>query len=198
MTRVADMLRAWLMLMVLVVAAPAPALADLSVQSVAQAAPRLAAGGFVLLMRHGETEPGVGDPDGFDLDQCSTQRNLSARGRDHSRRLGEAFRAAGVSLHRVEHSRWCRCRDTAVLAFGEAVPNPLLDSIFGGRDEGPDRNRQLAAQAAALPATANVLWVTHQVNVSAATGVFTSQGDIIVTRLVQGRFEPLYRIRHDE
>ena len=167
------------------------------VLSAREAAPRLAGGGFVLWMRHAQTVPGTGDPANFTLDDCSTQRNLSEAGRAQSRRIGEAFRAAGIRLDAVAHSRWCRCRETAELAFADVTPEPLLDSVFAGRGDGGARARELLAVAARLPATGNAMWVTHQVNISAATGEFTRQGEVVVTRIQNGRFEPVFRIRAD-
>lgn len=75
-------------------------------------------GGQVVLVRHAVTEPGVGDPDGFRLDDCGTQRNLSEQGRRDAQRLGEALRSRRVPVARVLASPWCRCVATARLAFG--------------------------------------------------------------------------------
>src|SRR3954452_15796974 len=76
-------------------------------------------GGQVVLIRHALTTPGAGDPPGMQLDDCSTQRNLSEEGREHARQLGAAFRARSISVGRVLSSPWCRCMDTAQLAFGK-------------------------------------------------------------------------------
>ena len=80
----------------------------------------LKAGGQVVLIRHAITTPGVGDPPGMRLDDCSSQRNLTDEGRRDARRLGEAFRARGLPVDRVLSSPWCRCLETARLAFGAA------------------------------------------------------------------------------
>ena len=80
----------------------------------------LKAGGQVVLMRHAVTTPGVGDPDGMVLHDCRTQRNLSDEGRAHARQVGEAFRARGVPVAQVLSSPWCRCLETARLAFGSS------------------------------------------------------------------------------
>src|SRR5690349_15465919 len=102
----------------------------------------LRAGGQVVLVRHAVTEPGVGDPPGFRLDDCSTQRNLSEVGRREAQRLGENLRAHGVAAPSVLTSPWCRCRDTARLAFGrEGTPQPALGNLFGRPQ---DEARQLA------------------------------------------------------
>lgn len=83
---------------------------------------RLAAGGQVVLLRHATTTPGVGDPTGFRLHDCVTQRNLTEAGREESRRIGAAFKARAIPVERVLSSRWCRCLETARLAFGPAEP----------------------------------------------------------------------------
>lgn len=77
-------------------------------------------GGQIILMRHAVTTPGVGDPVGFRLEDCSTQRNLTDAGREDARRVGVTFRARGIPVGRVLSSSWCRCHETARLAFGAA------------------------------------------------------------------------------
>ncbi|MEO1329928.1 MAG: histidine phosphatase family protein, partial [Pseudomonadota bacterium] len=96
------------------------AAAGLSGAAFGQEASRLLAplreGGRVLILRHAQTEPGVGDPAGYRLDDCSGQRNLNDLGKRQSRRLGEALAEAGIELTRALSSRWCRCVDTARIA----------------------------------------------------------------------------------
>ena len=90
----------------------------------------LRAGGCVVLMRHAVTVAGVGDPPGFRLDDCSSQRNLSDAGRQQARALGEAFQRERVQLAEVRSSAWCRCVDTAQLAFGRHTVWAPLNSFF--------------------------------------------------------------------
>ena len=78
----------------------------------------LKGGGQVVLMRHAVTTPGVGDPEGMRLADCATQRNLSDEGRAHAKQVGEAFRARKIPVGQVLSSPWCRCLETARLAFG--------------------------------------------------------------------------------
>ena len=142
---------------------------------------QLRRGGNVVLMRHAATVPGVGDPAGFVLDQCGTQRNLSAAGRADAARIGEECKRLGVPVDRVLSSRWCRCLDTAQLAFGRVTPAPLLDSMFA--DDAAARARKLrAAQAwlATLRATGNIVLVTHDVNIRALAGPYVEQGAMVV------------------
>jgi len=92
----------------------------------------LQGGGQVVLMRHAVTDPGVGDPEGMRLDDCATQRNLSAQGIAHARRIGDAWRERKAPVGRVLASPWCRTLETARLAFGGAPqPAPALGNLFG-------------------------------------------------------------------
>ncbi|MFU8776807.1 MAG: histidine phosphatase family protein [Roseovarius sp.] len=138
--------------------------------------------GVVALMRHA-LAPGTGDPVGFRLTDCATQRNLDARGRAQARETGAALRAAGVVFDQVWSSRWCRARETAALMeMGAVAEQSPLDSFYAGQG---DRAAQTAATLDlinALPEAARVLIVTHQVNITALTGLGVGSGEIIVTR----------------
>src|SRR5512141_654229 len=68
----------------------------------------LRGGGKIVVLRHASTEPGLGDPPGFRLDDCATQRNLSEAGRAEARRIEAAFVRRAVPVARVLSSRWCR------------------------------------------------------------------------------------------
>lgn len=142
---------------------------------------RLLQGGEqVVIMRHATTEPGVGDPPGFRLDDCATQRNLSEAGREEARRISAAFRARGVPIGQVLSSRWCRCLETARLAFGTVEPWPPLDSFFDDRSREPGQTQAVRRRASERPASGNLVLVTHQVNISALTGISAAPGEIIV------------------
>ncbi|MCE2946866.1 MAG: histidine phosphatase family protein [bacterium] len=148
----------------------------------------LRGGGVVVLLRHARTVPGVGDPPGFRLDDCSTQRNLSDAGREQARRLGEAFRAAGVPLGEVLSSRWCRCIDTANEAFGRVAPWPTADSFFdaalatGGPDSRSRQTAELRKRVAAHRGRDVLVVVTHQVNITALTGIYPAMGEAVILR----------------
>ena len=144
---------------------------------------RLLEPGTVLLLRHA-LAPGTGDPPGFQLDDCSTQRNLSEAGREQARALGERLRTAGIREARVYSSRWCRCLETAeLLALGPVQPEPALDSFFQHRAEGPDRTAAARERLRGLPPGPPVVMVTHQVNISALTGEFTPSGAGVIIRI---------------
>ncbi len=138
--------------------------------------------GLVLLARHATTEPGIGDPPGFRLGECGTQRNLSDDGRAQARRLGARLAEVGFTPQRVRTSAWCRCIDTARLAFGEAEPWPALNSFFQGRGSEPAQTAELRRALSAIPAGRIEAWVTHQVNVTALTGEGVSMGEVLLLR----------------
>lgn len=139
-------------------------------------------GGCVVLMRHAQTEAGVGDPPGFTLGQCRTQRNLSAAGREQARRVGERMRREGVAIASVRSSAWCRCVDTAQLAFGRHALWPALNSFFQGQGDGDAQTSEVLGTVATLQAPFNWVLVTHQVNISALTGEVPVMGELFVAR----------------
>lgn len=138
-------------------------------------------GGNVLLMRHAQTDPGLGDPPNFRLGDCSTQRNLSAAGRAQAQRLQQALKANGVNIADVRTSAWCRCIDTAELAFGRHTVWPPINSFFRQGD-GQDQTRAVLADLDHLPPRANTVLVTHQVNISALVGQFAAMGEVLLAR----------------
>jgi broad specificity phosphatase PhoE len=150
-------------------------------------------GGQVVLVRHTITDPGVGDPPGMRLDDCTTQRNLSDEGRAHARRIGEAFRKRQVPIGRVLSSPWCRCVETAQLAFGRAEVAEPLSNLFG-RPE--NRERQVAAMKKLLLKTErNLVLVSHGSTISALTGISPGTGEMVVVQPQgAGRFEVLGRL----
>ena len=169
----------------LFVSLPGFASADTADSDVWQA---LAGGGHVAMIRHARA-PGTGDPAGFRIGECSTQRNLDSGGRDQARAIGDAFRANGITAAKVYTSQWCRCRETAEL-LGIGTPEDLtpLNSFFGERAQGPGQTEALrdwlAGQTGAGQADAGPLvLVTNQVNITAFTGIYPSSGEMVVFRL---------------
>lgn len=156
---------------------------------------KLKGGGHVAFIRHAVTEPGIGDPDGFVLTDCRTQRNLSAQGRADAKTIGEAFRSRAIPIAEVLSSRWCRCLDTATLAFGRIAPAQMLDSTFNDPNAPADEKlRAVRAYAARHAAPGNLVFVTHAQNIQQLTGVSPSSGEIVVTRFDNGRFIAVGRI----
>lgn len=145
--------------------------------------PILQEGRAVLLMRHA-TAPGVGDPPGFSLDDCATQRNLNEAGRLEAKRWGALLREMGISAPRVFSSRWCRALETArLMEVGVVEPLPALDSFFANQENETPQTEALRRWLGSLPGTAPVVLVTHQVNITALTGVFPRSGEGLVLAL---------------
>ena len=153
-------------------------------------------GGYVLLIRHADA-PGTFDPPGFQLGVCSTQRNLSEEGRAQSRRLGELIRSKNVPINQVFSSEWCRCIDTATLAFGAATVKTwsAISSPRGGDEEQARSNveavRQRIAQASLKT---NMVLVTHMFNIQDITGGGAAQGEIVVLRAQDKQLRVVGRI----
>ncbi|MGB8712997.1 MAG: histidine phosphatase family protein [Onishia taeanensis] len=156
----------------------------------------LARGGHIALMRHA-LAPGTGDPTGFSLDDCATQRNLSEEGRAQARAIGERFRERGIAVSEVRSSRWCRCLDTAeLLGLGEVKSTPALDSFFRDRAVAERQTRELRALIDAWNGEGALVLVTHQVNITALTGVYPRSGEILVLAPEDGALELVGRIEN--
>ncbi len=137
----------------------------------------LRAGRCALLIRHAMTEPGIGDPHGFSLAVCSSQRQLSEAGREQARAMGRWFVQQGLRPERVLSSAWCRCKDTADLAFGSHQPWPALNSTFGQGSKQPAQTRQVREKLALLAPGRFDVWLTHQVNMTDLTGAYPAMGE---------------------
>jgi|SRR5262245_5015635 len=149
----------------------------------------LRGGGQVVLVRHTVTDTGFGDPPGFRLADCSTQRNLSEEGRDHAKRIGEAFRLHRVPVARVLTSPWCRCVETASLAFGAAEIAQPLSNLFGRSEARQKAVDELTAMVSEHRAAGNLVLVTHGSTILALTRIPVNMGEIMVlTPQGQGRF----------
>jgi phosphohistidine phosphatase SixA len=140
-------------------------------------------GRAVLLLRHA-TAPGYGDPPQFVLGDCTTQRNLDQAGRAEAQRWGVLLREHGVSDPKIFSSRWCRALETSEqMGLGSIEPLPALDSFFGHADREAEQTDALRELLDSLPLTAPVVLVTHQVNITALTGVFPRSGEGLILAL---------------
>ncbi|MCW8087411.1 histidine phosphatase family protein [Sabulicella glaciei] len=131
------------------------------------------------------------------LGDCATQRNLSTAGRNQARRIGEAFRSAGVSVGAVLASKWCRTLETAELAFpGRVVAEPAFNSFFAEAGAGPARTSAAREILLAWTGPGALFVSTHQVNITALTGIvpFSAEGVVLrkvgETLMVAGRIRP--------
>ena len=172
------MIRAFLALLVLGISS---AQADESLWTL------LKGGGQVVFIRHAITTPGAGDPPGFKLDDCSTQRNLTDAGRAHAKRIGEAFQKQKIPVERVVTSPWCRCIETAKLAFGKHDETSTALSNLFGRQE--NRDKQVQQLKTFVPKKGNLVLVSHGSTIVAYTGISPDTGEmVIVTPQGGGKF----------
>ena len=142
--------------------------------------------GSFALIRHA-TAPGTNDPSGFRLEDCATQRNLSAEGRAQAVRIGNLFRANSIAEAGVYSSQWCRCLDTArLMNLGEVRPQPLLNSFFQDRSREAGQIEALRRWIAELDLAKPTVFVTHQVVVTAISQVFPGSGEIVVMQRMPG------------
>ena len=141
----------------------------------------LKSGGHVVLMRHAITTPGAGDPEGMTLNDCNTQRNLTDEGRAHARRVGETIRARRVLVTQILSSPWCRCLETARLAFGsDPEVSTTLSNLFGQSDPKGQQIERLRELISRRPASGNTVLVSHGSTIQAVTGVSPATGEMIV------------------
>lgn len=162
----------WLVLLALLACAPAGA--DEALWQL------VAGGGQVLFVRHAETTPGVGDPDGFKLEDCATQRNLSAGGRAQAQRLGAELKRRKVPVGEILSSPWCRCRETARLAFGPPKDWAALSNLFGRGAEAEKQVRALRPRIAAHRSKDNLVLVSHGSTAGALAGQHPAMGEMLV------------------
>lgn len=140
--------------------------------------------GYVLLLRH-TLAPGVGDPENFKLNDCSTQRNLSQVGREDAKSVGDWLKRRDIKIARVESSRWCRAKETAqLLDIGRVRLNPNLDSLFDSQD--PAKAIQTVRVKKQIVDWRNksglLVLVGHFVNINAVTGVGVGSGEGVLVR----------------
>ncbi len=153
-------------------------------------------GGHVALMRHAEAPGGAGDPPGFRLDECSTQRNLNAKGRADAKALGQKFRIEGVAVAKLLSSPWCRCLDTArLMDLGSVDIEPAFSNVFVLAEQRSRLTAGAKAIIAAWKGPETLLVVTHGANIQALTGYNPASGEIVVvTTAPDGAIRKIGRI----
>ena len=148
--------------------------------------------GLVVLMRHA-IAPGTGDPAGFTLGDCSSQRQLSAEGRSQARDIGREFRSQDIPIAGVRSSRWCRAIDTAtLLGLGKVRTTPALDSVFTASEQVAERKKRLTQRIIRDHRDKNgvLILVGHQANIIDLTGIAPDSGGAVVVKA-----DPSGRIR---
>ena len=136
----------------------------------------------IVFIRHA-IAPGNGDPDDFDINDCSSQRNLSEKGRNQSKKIGDFFRINKIKIDTVLSSEWCRCKDTAKLAFGNFKTFSALNSFYEARfaKNKSEQIKELRNFINNWEDDSNLIIVTHFVVISALLNKGVSSGEMIIT-----------------
>jgi phosphohistidine phosphatase SixA len=152
----------------------------------------LKTGGHVLMVRHGLTTPGAGDPLGFKLEDCKTQRNLIEEGREEARKLGRLFQAEKIIIGRVLSSEWCRCIETAeLIGAGKVERFSALNNLFGRPQNRAAQEEVLRKTIAEWKGPGNLLLVTHGANMGALIQINPATANGVVLEPVPGTDEGL-------
>jgi phosphohistidine phosphatase SixA len=142
----------------------------------------LKAPGTIALIRHADA-PGVGDPKGWRLDDCSTQRNLSERGRQQARALGDAFRANAIAPEKIVASEWCRTIETATLMqLGPVERQSAFNNAYVLYGQRADLTLAARQTLSGWNGEGLLVVVTHGDNIELLAGVMPSQGEIVAVR----------------
>jgi len=139
-------------------------------------------GGKLIFIRHAYA-PGNGDPAGFNLNDCSTQRNLSEDGRKQAQHIGEFFTKNKIEIDKVLSSEWCRCKETAKIAFKNYSTNSFLNSFYSSKFS-RNKDKQIKAfnyYIKNLESKKNLIFVTHYVFISEVLNYGPSSGEIVVS-----------------
>ena len=139
-------------------------------------------GGKLIFIRHAYA-PGGGDPDNFDINDCLTQRNLSDEGKDQSKKIGKFFKNNNISIDLVISSEWCRCKDTANIAFKDYTTKNFLNSFFSLKFKKNKKSqmKNLNEYVKRWNSNKNLVLVTHYVVILETLDYASSSGEIVVS-----------------
>ena len=139
-------------------------------------------GGKLIFIRHAYA-PGGGDPDNFEINDCKTQRNLSDAGRIQSLKIGNFFKANKITFSKVYSSEWCRCKETASIAFSDFETKSFLNSFFSSqfaKNKDPQM-KKLKKFINNWNENKNLVFVTHYVVISESLNYAPSSGEIVIS-----------------
>ena len=143
---------------------------------------QLTEGGKLIFIRHAYA-PGSGDPNNFNLNDCSTQRNLSDRGKKQAEHIGIIFRENKIEIDEVYSSEWCRCKETAEIAFTNFTTKNFLNSFYSS-NYAKNKTKQIKDLMKFVKKNdfeKNIIFVTHYVLISEVLDYAPSSGEIIVS-----------------
>ena len=138
-------------------------------------------GGKLIFIRHAYA-PGSGDPSNFNLNDCSTQRNLSEEGRKQAEYIGEFFRNKKIKIYKVLSSEWCRCKETAQIAFNKYEKKNFLNSFFSSRFFKNKESQMIKLKRFIYnhDNKKNIIFLTHYVVINETLNYSPNSGEIIV------------------
>ena len=153
-----------------------------SAYSIDEILPSLKEGGKIIFIRHAYA-PGGGDPENFNIHDCSTQRNLSESGRIQSRKIGNFFTENKIKIENVYSSEWCRCKETAFLAFKDFKTKSFLNSFFSSEfvQNKDSQMRDFQKFLLDWDEKTNLIFVTHYVVISEILDYPSSSGEIVIS-----------------
>ena len=143
---------------------------------------KLQEGGKLIFIRHAYA-PGSGDPSNFNLNDCSTQRNLSEEGKIQAGYIGEFFKINNIKIDTVLSSEWCRCKETALIAFKKFSTKSFLNSFYSSKFV-KNKDKQVSAlndYIKKFKSNDNLILVTHYVLISEVLDYGPSSGEIVVS-----------------
>ncbi|KRO57045.1 MAG: phosphoglycerate mutase [Pelagibacteraceae bacterium BACL5 MAG-120820-bin39] len=143
---------------------------------------QLKKGGNLIFIRHAYA-PGGGDPENFIISDCSTQRNLNEDGKNQSKRIGQFFIENDILIDKVLSSEWCRCKDTAQIAFTNFETKNFLNSFFSAQfaSNKNQQIRDLKKYIKNWQSDKNLVLITHYVLISEILNYTSSSGEIIIS-----------------
>ena len=139
-------------------------------------------GDKLIFIRHA-LAPGNGDPENFELQNCSTQRNLNEIGIQQSKKIGLIFKKNEIQIDNIYSSEWCRCKDTAKYAFDDFETFDALNSFYDKRFAANEDKqiKDFYEFIDSIDSKNNIVFVTHYVVIGAILNIGTSSGEIVVT-----------------
>ena len=164
--------------LIIFISLTSPVKADLNKKLINQ----LEEGGKLIFIRHAYA-PGSGDPDNFNLNDCSTQRNLSKEGQSQAKYIGEFFRNNKVKIDKVLSSEWCRCKETSSIAFNSFKTKKFLNSFYSSKFAKNKKSQMinLKKYINSWKSDKNLVLVTHYVVISEVLNYAPSSGEIVIT-----------------
>ena len=139
-------------------------------------------GGKLIFIRHAYA-PGGGDPNNFDIKDCNTQRNLSDAGREQANKIGSFFTSNNILIDKIFSSEWCRCKETALIAFNDFENKSFLNSFFSSKfaENKDSQMKKLKEFINNWDGKNNVIFITHYVVISEILNYASSSGEIVIS-----------------